>query len=161
MTHKKLRPHICNHCEKGFSSKYALKTHIRQHTNETPYKCPICAEGFRQKVSLRTHLKSKHNIEEDKNFPCEFCVKSFSSYVALKVHLRLHSDSNYKCDECLEYFPQSIYLLNHMKNVHKKDESMIDVKKFQTSDDDNEKIKCLVELENSVTENIIIGGSED
>ncbi|XP_044748760.1 zinc finger protein 43-like [Coccinella septempunctata] len=131
MTHEKLRPYICQYCNKGFSSLHALKTHTRQHTNETPFKCSICAEGFRQNVSLRSHLKSKHNIEENKNFPCEFCDKSFGSNFALKVHLRLHSEQCYKCDECEEYFNQSIYLFNHMKTVHNMEESMVDIKKFK------------------------------
>ncbi|XP_044749419.1 zinc finger protein 8-like [Coccinella septempunctata] len=141
MTHKKLRPHKCDHCQKGFSSKYALKTHIRQHTNEAPYKCSICAEGFRQNVSLRTHMKSKHNIEEDKKFPCEFCSKSFISYFALKVHLRLHNDNNYKCDDCQEYFHQKIYLLNHLKNVHNMNENIIDINKFRTNDYEKDESK--------------------
>lgn len=63
MTHLRRRPYVCSYCVKGFSSRYALKTHIRVHTQETPYRCEICAAGFRQKVSLRTHLKSKHKID--------------------------------------------------------------------------------------------------
>lgn len=53
MTHLKRRPYTCKYCLKGYSSRHALKTHIRQHTKETPFKCEVCAEGFRQKVSLK------------------------------------------------------------------------------------------------------------
>ncbi|XP_045480069.1 zinc finger protein draculin-like [Harmonia axyridis] len=158
MTHKKLRPHICKHCSKGFSSKYALKTHIRQHTNETPYKCSVCGEGFRQNVSLRTHLKSKHNIQEDKNFPCEFCDKSFASCFALKVHLRLHNDNSYQCRDCKEYFHQSIYLFNHMKTVHNIDENMIDLKEFKTIYDEQEMLSS--EVGNTISEDLEVLSNE-
>jgi KRAB domain-containing zinc finger protein len=90
MTHMKLRPHVCEFCNKGFSSKFALRTHRRQHTNETPYRCEVCGEGFRQNVSLKGHKKSKHNIEEPKICECKECGKGFASEWALKTHQRLH-----------------------------------------------------------------------
>lgn len=89
-THLKLRPFICEYCKKGFSSKFALRTHVRQHTNETPYKCEVCAEGFRQNVSLRAHRKSKHNIIEPKTCACPVCGKLFGSDQAIVSHMRLH-----------------------------------------------------------------------
>lgn len=57
---------MCKYCNKGYSTRYALMVHTRQHTNETPYACEICGEGFRQNVSLRTHKKSKHGIVDAK-----------------------------------------------------------------------------------------------
>lgn len=61
MTHQRQRPYVCSFCSRGFSSAYALKTHVLRHTQETPFRCEICAAGFRQKICLKLHLKSKHN----------------------------------------------------------------------------------------------------
>jgi KRAB domain-containing zinc finger protein len=90
MKHLKLRPHICDFCKRGFSSPYALKTHTRQHTNETPYRCEVCGDGFRQNVSLKAHRKSKHNIVEAETCSCKVCGKGFASEVALYAHMRRH-----------------------------------------------------------------------
>lgn len=88
--HLKMRPCVCEFCNKAFSGRHALATHRRQHTNETPYKCEVCGEGFRQRVSLRAHKKSKHNIIEPITCTCSVCGKGFSSDWALQTHFRLH-----------------------------------------------------------------------
>ncbi|KAJ8926393.1 hypothetical protein NQ314_021177 [Rhamnusium bicolor] len=63
LIHLKLREHHCKYCQKDYSSRHALKVHVRQHTDETPYVCEICSEGFRQLVSLKTHM-AKHDKAE-------------------------------------------------------------------------------------------------
>ena len=116
MKHMKLRPHICEYCGKGFSGKHALRTHVRQHTNEAPYQCNLCGEGFRQRVSLRGHLKNKHNIEEENKVFCKTCNKGFASSVALDVHCRLHDEI--KCSYCSDTFVEKEYLDQHMQSTH-------------------------------------------
>ncbi|CAG9836693.1 unnamed protein product [Diabrotica balteata] len=116
MTHEKLRPYVCEYCSTGFSSKYALKTHRRQHTNEKPFVCYYCSEGFKQRVSLRSHLKSKHGIEEAKEFFCKTCEKGFATSYALSIHERLHETK--KCEICSESFAVDEYLTNHLREVH-------------------------------------------
>ncbi|VEN34916.1 unnamed protein product [Callosobruchus maculatus] len=88
--HLKERKFVCRFCDKSLSSKHALRTHERQHTNESPYKCEICAEGFRQNVSLRWHRKSKHNCTEEKTAECKICGKKFVNMFAVKSHMRMH-----------------------------------------------------------------------
>lgn len=89
MTHLKLRPYGCDFCNTKFSSSFAMKTHRRQHTNETPYKCDLCGEGFKQNVTLKGHLKRKHNVVEKISCRCQICGKGFTSKVALGTHKRL------------------------------------------------------------------------
>uniref|UniRef100_A0A6P7GA55 Zinc finger protein 724-like isoform X3 n=1 Tax=Diabrotica virgifera virgifera TaxID=50390 RepID=A0A6P7GA55_DIAVI len=122
MTHEKLRPHVCEYCGTGFSSTYALKTHKRQHTNEKPFVCEHCLEGFRQRVSLRSHLKSKHGIEEVKEFFCKTCEKGFATNYALSIHERLHETM--KCEICSENFAGGDYLTNHLREVHNMEVEM-------------------------------------
>ncbi|XP_056636514.1 zinc finger protein 62 homolog [Diorhabda sublineata] len=90
MTHQKLRPFKCNYCHKKFSSKFAVRTHERQHTLDAPFQCDICGQSFRQKVSLKGHRKSIHNIEEPLTCACEVCGKKFSNKFAVMSHMRLH-----------------------------------------------------------------------
>ncbi|XP_030757428.1 zinc finger protein 891-like [Sitophilus oryzae] len=116
MKHMKMRPHICEYCGKGFSGKHALRTHVRQHTNEAPYQCNICGEGFRQRVSLRGHLKSKHSIQEENTQFCKICGKGFASVVALDVHSRLHAEI--KCPWCTDTFADKTYLEQHVNSTH-------------------------------------------
>uniref|UniRef100_A0A6P7F2K6 Gastrula zinc finger protein XlCGF52.1-like n=1 Tax=Diabrotica virgifera virgifera TaxID=50390 RepID=A0A6P7F2K6_DIAVI len=90
MTHQKLRPFECEQCQRKFSSKFALRTHERQHTQDMPFTCNICGQSFRQKVSLKGHRKTVHNIEEPLTCACEVCGKWFSSKFAVMSHMRLH-----------------------------------------------------------------------
>ncbi|XP_050506763.1 zinc finger protein 432-like isoform X1 [Diabrotica virgifera virgifera] len=116
MTHEKLRPHVCEYCGTGFFCKRVLRAHTRQHTNEKPFVCQHCLEGFRQRVSLRTHLKSKHGIEEAKEFFCKTCEKGFATNFALNIHQRLHEIK--KCEICSANFGGDEYLTKHLREVH-------------------------------------------
>lgn len=116
MKHMKMRPHICEYCGKGFSGKHALRTHIRQHTNEAPFQCNFCGDRFRQRVSLRGHLKSRHKIEEENKVFCDTCGKGFATAIALDVHSRLHSEI--KCPWCSDTFAEKSYLEQHLSTTH-------------------------------------------
>ena len=58
------RPFACDTCDKRFSQKCNLVTHLRLHTGEKPYPCPVCDKRFAQKGNLDAHVKT-HSKSND------------------------------------------------------------------------------------------------
>ena len=48
---------VCETCQKCFSTKSDLRTHIRTHTGETPYKCDYCDRAFKQRGHRKLHIQ--------------------------------------------------------------------------------------------------------
>ena len=57
------KPYTCNFCEKRFTQKGNLDAHLKTHTKEKPYPCPHprCEKKFSFKSSMLSHVKQNHN----------------------------------------------------------------------------------------------------
>ncbi|KAG8516340.1 Zinc finger protein 710 [Galemys pyrenaicus] len=88
----------CRMCEKSYTSKYNLVTHILGHNGIKPHSCPHCSKLFKQPSHLQTHLLTHQGTRPHK---CQVCQKAFTQTSHLKRHMLLHSEVKpYSCHFC-------------------------------------------------------------
>lgn len=117
MVHSRIKPFVCQICNKAFFTKRDVEAHIRIHTGEKPFHCHLCEKKFVRRVELNVHLRW-HNGE--KRHWCPYCGKGFLDYNNLKRHKYIHTgEKPHSCPHCPKHFTQSAHLKKHVKNVHK------------------------------------------
>lgn len=79
----------CRMCEKSYTSKYNLVTHILGHSGIKPHGCHLCGKLFKQLSHLHTHLLTHQGARPHK---CQVCHKAFTQTSHLKRHMMQHSD---------------------------------------------------------------------
>lgn len=110
----------CHLCEKSYTTKHNLVTHILDHNGIKPHLCMVCGKYFKQLSHLNTHMLTHDNI---KPHVCSICSKSFTQVSHLKRHQAVHlsEDRPHKCDDCGRSFVFPGELRLH-KEKHEKGE---------------------------------------
>lgn len=78
------RPFVCDLCNKSFTDKTNLVTHLRIHSGERPFKCEVCEKTFVKQSHLSDHQKCH---EVTKNFQCDICGNTFKRKRTLNYHI--------------------------------------------------------------------------
>lgn len=69
----------CPNCDKYFSSKYKLRSHMKSH-NPKKHKCDLCVAQFSRAHDLKRHISSIHSVT--KLFECRVCHSKFARAVS-------------------------------------------------------------------------------
>ncbi|XP_069483610.1 zinc finger protein 366 [Ambystoma mexicanum] len=101
----------CTMCEKSYTSKYNLVTHILGHSGIKPHACTRCGKLFKQLSHLHTHMLTHQGMRPHK---CLVCHKAFTQTSHLKRHMMQHSDVKpYNCRVCGRGFAYPSELKSH------------------------------------------------
>ena len=113
--------HICKYCNKTFSDKVNLKSHIKLCIEKPKMnrQCNNCGKEFNHKGNFEAHQTICSLPKLKKVVPeCNLCfpAKKFSKNAALINHLRTHErEKSYECEECLKKFSCNDSLIQHVK----------------------------------------------
>ncbi|CAB1443853.1 unnamed protein product [Pleuronectes platessa] len=102
--HNGIKPHECLHCGKLFKQPSHLQTHLLTHQGTRPHKCTVCEKAFTQTSHLKRHMLQHSD-----------CGLEFPTYAHLKRHLTSHQGpTTYQCTECQKSFAYRSQLQNHL-----------------------------------------------
>ena len=62
--HENVRPFACDLCELTFTEQFKLDRHQSVHKGKL-HQCPYCEKAFSQKQTLTSHIKDKHSDNPD------------------------------------------------------------------------------------------------
>lgn len=116
--HSEVRPFICNYCGRGFNSRYGLDEHMHTHTDDRPFVCKICDKTFKQNRLLVAHTRV-HTRERPYKCKEEGCDRAYINGIDLKRHrFSKHGifTKKHTCHICSKIFPEKKLLRKHMEH---------------------------------------------
>jgi hypothetical protein len=107
----------CDHCGREFKKKGIILNHIRKHKIHK-VECKICHIKVREDY-LKRHMQTIHDKNE--KVQCKICMKFFKHNFALKFHEKNHDVKKFKCQWCAQKFT-TLGKLNEHSKFHKNPE---------------------------------------
>ena len=105
----------CDQCDKDFSTKNHLQTHINAHS-ECPQKCNQCGKMYKTANIMKQHIASMHS---EKRLQCDKCDQMFSTIVRLNSHKKaVYVLKSFKCEQCKYRCKMKAQLKYHINQVH-------------------------------------------
>ncbi|XP_009686805.1 zinc finger protein 366-like isoform X1 [Struthio camelus] len=110
--HSGIKPHACTRCGKLFKQLSHLHTHMLTHQGTRPHKCQVCHKAFTQTSHLKRHMMQHSDI---KPYNCRICGRGFAYPSELKAHESKHESGRENiCVECGLDFPTLAQLKRHL-----------------------------------------------
>uniref|UniRef100_A0A8C0XJI1 Zinc finger protein 366 n=1 Tax=Castor canadensis TaxID=51338 RepID=A0A8C0XJI1_CASCN len=110
--HNGIKPHACTRCGKLFKQLSHLHTHMLTHQGTRPHKCQVCHKAFTQTSHLKRHMMQHSEV---KPHNCRVCGRGFAYPSELKAHEAKHASGRENiCVECGLDFPTLAQLKRHL-----------------------------------------------
>ena len=115
--HKHFPTSQCHICNKVFTSRDYLKTHLALHGNDV-FNCDQCGKTYKSLTFLRSHINLVHRAKE---INCEFCGQTFANNSEYKRHKIINhiKVKSHQCPLCDYKGYTKQYLQYHME-IHKE-----------------------------------------
>ncbi|XP_061750794.1 zinc finger protein 710a isoform X1 [Nerophis ophidion] len=112
--HNGIKPHECIHCGKLFKQPSHLQTHLLTHQGTRPHKCTVCEKAFTQTSHLKRHMLQHTDV---KPYSCRFCGRGFAYPSELRTHESKHENGQcHVCTQCGMEFPTYAHLKRHLSS---------------------------------------------
>ncbi|XP_077452076.1 zinc finger protein 710a isoform X2 [Stigmatopora argus] len=112
--HNGIKPHECVHCGKLFKQPSHLQTHLLTHQGTRPHKCTVCEKAFTQTSHLKRHMLQHSDV---KPYSCRFCGRGFAYPSELRTHESKHENGQcHVCTQCGMEFPSYAHLKRHVSS---------------------------------------------
>ncbi|XP_067666163.1 uncharacterized protein [Haliotis asinina] len=95
--------YACDHCDKKYKTRKALKNHMYHHINRKRYQCEICGYFTATPSDLKLHTTTNHS--DGPLYKCHVCGNNYRSQYSMDDHLwKVHGlkDDKRKCLQCDE-----------------------------------------------------------
>ena len=115
---------VCPRCQKEFTKKSNLQTHVENVHEKKRHKCAQCEKDFASRGGLRDHKLTKHEGKKRKinKKQCPHCKKSFNTGSPYSNHLLTHESLKpFLCPFCSSYAAKQLSnLKQHIDSIHFK-----------------------------------------
>ncbi|XP_058835292.1 zinc finger protein 600-like [Topomyia yanbarensis] len=119
-THSGLRGFKCDECTMSFKTSAHLRRHHNTVHRAIKFCCTMCPTSYGRKDKLRMHIEKAHNIQT--YFPCDICMKSFTSAEDLSEHEQHHRHPrDLECAICLVAFTSRKEFDDHLCITYRSD----------------------------------------
>ncbi|XP_062544154.1 PR domain zinc finger protein 5-like [Armigeres subalbatus] len=119
-THSEQRSFSCDECSMTFKTPAILRRHQNNVHRGIKFNCTMCTVSYGRKDKLRMHMEKIHKVQT--YFPCEICLKSFTTALDLDEHIDHHRHpKELECPTCLSAFLDAKDFEEHLCITYRDD----------------------------------------